>query len=273
MIQFWTLKEIIFVHYCFLQFAYCAVVMTKDFDAMEVCCETVVSCVNSEVCSWLFSRFILVVSPCGLNVLPLFLVGWGNGFLEEFFLCFLFYESLNFFKVGWCLCVLECGSFFFANNEHYMWKPKNYDGVKKVRFPLLLPKHNSVGVWLHSILTTGGRDQSVLPPTAPGQVTTCILRTLALVDPRNWSIICVIAGFRRGVYEILALLGRYAAQIGSYRRFGSRNARTTWLLKTGQIICPVTSRINYQSSCVMPQKSKGLIYSCQESNSDFHSSL
>ena len=84
------------------------------------------------------------------------------------------------------------------------------------------------------------------PPTAPGQVTTSILRTLVLADPRNWSVLCVITGFRRGVYEILALLGRYGAQIGSYRRFGSSNARTTWLLKTEQIVCPETSRINYQ---------------------------
>jgi len=66
---------VIFVHYCVLQFAYCAVVMTKDFDAMEVCCKRVMSCVKSEVCNCLFSRFIFVVFPCGFNVLPLFLVG------------------------------------------------------------------------------------------------------------------------------------------------------------------------------------------------------
>ena len=94
------------------------------------------------------------------------------------------------------------------------------------------------------------------PPTAPGQVTTSILRTLALADPWNWSILCVIAGFRRVVYEILALLGRYAAQIGSYRRFGSSYARTTWLLKTGQIVWPETSRINYQSNCVTPPEER-----------------
>jgi len=33
--------------------------------------------------------------------------------------------------------------------------------------------------------------------------------------------ICVVSGFRRGVNEIFALLGCYAAQIGSYRRFGT----------------------------------------------------
>jgi hypothetical protein len=30
-----------FVQYCVLYFAYCAVVMTEYFDAMEVCCEAV----------------------------------------------------------------------------------------------------------------------------------------------------------------------------------------------------------------------------------------
>ena len=74
MIQFWTLKEVIFVHYCVLQFAYCAVVMTKDFDAIEVCCETVMSCVTSEVCNCLFSRFIFVVYPYGFNVFHCFLL-------------------------------------------------------------------------------------------------------------------------------------------------------------------------------------------------------
>ena len=32
---------------------------------------------------------------------------------------------------------------------------------------------------------------------------------------------CVISGFRRGVNEIFALLGYYAEQIRSYRRFGT----------------------------------------------------
>ena len=75
MVQFWTLNEVSFVHYCVLQFAYCVAVMTKYFDAIEVCCETVVSCVKSEVCNCLFSGFMFVVFPCGFNVLPLFLVG------------------------------------------------------------------------------------------------------------------------------------------------------------------------------------------------------
>jgi hypothetical protein len=45
-VQFWAHKEVIFVHYCVLQFAYCAVVVVGDFDAVEVCCETVVACVE-----------------------------------------------------------------------------------------------------------------------------------------------------------------------------------------------------------------------------------
>ena len=31
----------------------------------------------------------------------------------------------------------------------------------------------------------------------------------------------VISGFRHGVNEIIALLGRYAARVGSYQRFGT----------------------------------------------------
>jgi len=42
MVQFWAHKEVIFVYYCVLQFAYCAVVIAEDFDALEVCCKTVV---------------------------------------------------------------------------------------------------------------------------------------------------------------------------------------------------------------------------------------
>ena len=61
----------IFVHCCVLQFAYCAVVMAEDFDAMEVCCETVVTCVEPEICNCLFSGFIFVVFQRGFDVLPL----------------------------------------------------------------------------------------------------------------------------------------------------------------------------------------------------------
>jgi hypothetical protein len=50
MVQFWAHKEMIFVHYCVLQFAYCAVVVVEDIDAVEVCCETVMACVEPEVC-------------------------------------------------------------------------------------------------------------------------------------------------------------------------------------------------------------------------------
>jgi hypothetical protein len=37
--------EVIFVDYCVLQLAYCAVVVVEDFDAVEVCCEAVVAMV------------------------------------------------------------------------------------------------------------------------------------------------------------------------------------------------------------------------------------
>jgi hypothetical protein len=62
-VQFWAHKEVIFVHYCILQFAYCAVVVTEDFDAVEVCCETVVARVEPEVCDCVVSGFMFVVFP------------------------------------------------------------------------------------------------------------------------------------------------------------------------------------------------------------------
>jgi hypothetical protein len=72
--QFWAHKEVIFVHYCILPFAYCAVVAVEDFDAVEVCCDTVVACVELEACGCLFSELIFVVFRCGFDVLPLCLV-------------------------------------------------------------------------------------------------------------------------------------------------------------------------------------------------------
>jgi hypothetical protein len=43
-VQFWAHKEVIFVHYYILQFAYCAAFVVEDCDAVEVCWETVVAC-------------------------------------------------------------------------------------------------------------------------------------------------------------------------------------------------------------------------------------
>jgi len=99
MVQFWAHKEVVFVHCCVRQFAYCAVVMAEDFDAMEMCWKTVMTCAEPEICDCLFSGFIFVVFPSSFNVLPLCLAGCGNGFLGEFFLCFLLYKSLDCFKV------------------------------------------------------------------------------------------------------------------------------------------------------------------------------
>ena len=50
-------------------------VIAEDFDVVEVCCETVVTCVELEICDCLFSGFVFVVFPCSFNVLPLCLVG------------------------------------------------------------------------------------------------------------------------------------------------------------------------------------------------------
>jgi len=71
MVQFWAHKEVVFVHCCVLHFAYCAVDIAEDFDAMEVCCETDVTCVEPEICDCLISGFVFVV----FHVLPLCLAG------------------------------------------------------------------------------------------------------------------------------------------------------------------------------------------------------
>ena len=95
----------VFVHCCVLQFAYCAVVMAEDFDAMEVCCKTVVTYVEPEICDCLFSGFVFVVFPCSFDVLLLCLAGCGSGFLGGFFLCFLLYKSHDCFKLKWFVFV------------------------------------------------------------------------------------------------------------------------------------------------------------------------
>jgi hypothetical protein len=78
--------------------------VVEDFDAVNVCC----ACVEPEVCNCVVPGFIFVVFPCGFDVLPLCLVGWVDGFLGEFTLCFLFYKSLDCFKVRGCVFVLKC---------------------------------------------------------------------------------------------------------------------------------------------------------------------
>jgi hypothetical protein len=65
--------------------------MVEDFDAVEVCCKTVVACVEPEVCDCMVSGFVFVIFPHGFDVFPLCLIGWGDGFLGEFLLCPLFY--------------------------------------------------------------------------------------------------------------------------------------------------------------------------------------
>jgi hypothetical protein len=63
--------------------AYCAVDMAEDFDAMEVCCETVVTCVESEICNCLFSGFVLLFSHvdlmfCDCVLLDEVMASWEN---------------------------------------------------------------------------------------------------------------------------------------------------------------------------------------------------
>ena len=68
MVQFWAHKEVVFVHCYVLQFAYCAVATAEDFDAMEVCCETVVTCVEPGICDCLFSGFVYNIYYSTYNI-------------------------------------------------------------------------------------------------------------------------------------------------------------------------------------------------------------
>jgi hypothetical protein len=45
--------------------------MVADFDAVEVCCKTVVACFEPEVCNCMISVFVIVIFPRGFDVLPL----------------------------------------------------------------------------------------------------------------------------------------------------------------------------------------------------------
>jgi hypothetical protein len=67
------------------------VVVVGDFDAVEVCCETAVACVELEVCDCVVSVFVFVVFPCGFDVLPLSC--WMGrrlpGRISVVFLCFI----------------------------------------------------------------------------------------------------------------------------------------------------------------------------------------
>jgi hypothetical protein len=42
--------------------------MVEDFDVVEVCCKTVVACVESEVCDCMVYGFVLVIFPRGFDL-------------------------------------------------------------------------------------------------------------------------------------------------------------------------------------------------------------
>jgi hypothetical protein len=75
----------VFVHCCIFLFAYRAVVITDNFNAVKVCCKTVMTCVEPDKCHCLFSWFVFVVFPCGFDVMLLCFAGKCDGLLEEFF--------------------------------------------------------------------------------------------------------------------------------------------------------------------------------------------
>jgi hypothetical protein len=49
--------------------------LVEDFDVGEVCCKTVVACVEPEVCDCMVSGFGFVIFPRGFDILPLCLIG------------------------------------------------------------------------------------------------------------------------------------------------------------------------------------------------------
>ena len=104
MVQFWAHKEVIFVHYCVLQFAYCAVVIAEDFGAVEVCCETVVTCVEPEICNACFLGLFLLFSHVVLMFCHCVLLDEAMASWENFFCVFCFMSLLIVSKLsGVCL--------------------------------------------------------------------------------------------------------------------------------------------------------------------------
>ena len=78
--------------------------MAEDFDAMEVCCETVVTCFEPEICDRLFSGCIFVVSHvvlmfCHCVLLDEVMASWENFSCVFCFINFVIVSKLG----GICL--------------------------------------------------------------------------------------------------------------------------------------------------------------------------
>jgi hypothetical protein len=69
--------------------------MVKDFFAMEVCCETVMGCVEPEVCDCLFSGFIFVVFHVVLMFCHCVLLDEAMASWENFSCVFCFMSLLT----------------------------------------------------------------------------------------------------------------------------------------------------------------------------------
>jgi hypothetical protein len=67
---------------------------------VEVCCKTVVACVELEVCDFLFSGFILLFSHVDLLFCHCVLLDEAMGSWENFFCVFCFISPLIVSKVG-----------------------------------------------------------------------------------------------------------------------------------------------------------------------------
>jgi hypothetical protein len=66
--------------------------MVEDFDAVEVCCETVVACVKPEVCDCVVSGFDCVIFPlfCHCVLLDEAMASWENFYCVFCFISLLF---------------------------------------------------------------------------------------------------------------------------------------------------------------------------------------
>jgi hypothetical protein len=87
--------------------------MVEDFDAMEVCCETVMACVEPDVCDCLFSGFIFVVFPCSVNVL----LDEATTSWENFSCVFCFISLLTVSKLGDVCVSLELKCIFLLISD------------------------------------------------------------------------------------------------------------------------------------------------------------
>jgi hypothetical protein len=74
--------------------------MVEDFDVVEVCRDTVVACVELEVCDCMVSGFVFVIFPYGFDVLHCVVLDEAMASWENFCCVFCFISLFIVSKLG-----------------------------------------------------------------------------------------------------------------------------------------------------------------------------